>query len=150
LRPLCAALDKARASTEAYTGDGNWSTWGLVEPEFQSMDKRRDPDLFERIGMRPFPPICIVCGPWIGSWDTKAGKAQLPGSCGWSFPARDCAKQDPRGLHAAFSARVPTDSVGTVRLEATWPELPGAWRLQAWGMDASGRILAWERTVRIR
>lgn len=150
LRPLCAAFGKARASTEAYTGDGNWSTWGLVEPEFQSVDKRRDPDLFERIGVRPFPPICIVCGPWIGSWDTKAGKAQLPGSCGWSFPAGDCAKPDRPGLREAFAARVRTDSAGTLRLDATWPDRPGAWRLQAWGMDRSGRILAWERTVRIR
>lgn len=150
LRPLCAAFDKVRASTEAYTGDGNWTTWGLVEPEFQSVDRRRDPDVFERIGVRPFPPICIVCGPWSGSWDTKAGKAELPGSCGWSFPTRDCAKQDRLGLGEAFSARIATDSAGVVHLPATWPGRPGAWRLQAWGMDASGRILAWERTLRVR
>ncbi len=150
LRPLCGAFDKTRASTEAYTGDGNWSTWGLVEPEFQSVDKRRDPDIFARIGVRPFPPICIVCGPWIGSWNTKTGKANLPGSCGWSSPARDCARQDRLGLREAFSVRVATDSSGTIPLAAVWPNRPGAWRLQAWGIDASGRILAWERTVRIR
>ncbi len=150
LRPLCAALDRSTASTEAYTGDGTWTTWGLVEPEFQSVDKRRDPDVFERIGVRPFPPICIVCGPWKGSWDTKPGKARLPGSCGWSFPTRDCAKRDRLGFREAFSVRVATDSSGTVDLGATWPGQAGAWRLQAWGIDASGRILAWERTVHVR
>ncbi len=150
LVPLCAALGQGRSVSEVYTGDAAWIPLGLGEPDFQGFDRRRDPDLFARIGLRAFPAPCIACRPWIGSWDTKTGEAALPASCGWTNPALPCAKSEPVAAASVLTREVATESDGSLRLDWSWPAKAGLWRLQAWGMDSLGRTHAWERRVQVR
>lgn len=149
LQPLCRILDRSWAVSEVYTGEAAWKPLGLGEPDFQSYGRRRDPDPFARIGVRSLPPLCIACGPWTGSWKTQPGDASLPSGCGWTSPDRPCehAGTIPVLRFSVREARV--DSTGELRTGLAWPETPGSWRLQAWGIDSLGRVLAWERTVGI-
>jgi hypothetical protein len=149
LKPLCQALGRGWAASEVYTGDAAWRPLGLGEPPFQSYDQRRDPDPFVRIGVRTQPPLCIACGPWTGSWEARAGKAEVPSGCGWAGQDEPCLKSGKIPAERILVVEAPIDSTGSLVTPLSWPKWPGRWRLQAWGIDAQGRVLAWERTVRV-
>jgi hypothetical protein len=149
LKPLCRILGRAWASSEVYTGDAPWNPLGLGETDFQNFDQRRDPDPFVRLGMRPLPPLCIACGPWVGSWEPRTGKADLPSACGWTSQDLPCLRSGTIPAGRFLSQESSVDSAGTVRSDLSWPKWPGSWRLQAWGIDSLGRVLAWERRIRI-
>ena len=149
LKPLCRSLGQAWAASEVYTGDEAWSPLGLGEPDFQSYDQRRDPDPFVRIGVRTLPPLCIACGPWVGSWEPRTSKADLPAACGWTSQDPPCLRTGTIPVGRFLSQEAPVDSSGTIGTELSWPKWAGAWRIQAWGIDSLGRILAWERTIRV-
>lgn len=150
LGPMCRMQGQSRAASEIYTGEADWSPLGLGEIEFQSYGKRRDPDLFARIGLRTLPPLCIACGPWRGSWDAGIGKADLPSGCGWSSPDLPCATSEPISREKIQIVQVAVGTDGAVATGLNWPKWPGSWRLQAWGIDAFGRLLAWEKSIQVR
>lgn len=149
LQPLCQALGQGWAASEVYTGEAAWKPLGLGETEFQSYDRRRDPDLFARIGVRTLPPLCIACRPWVGSWEPRGANAELRSTCGWTGQDQPCHRSSSLPLERFRILETPIDSTGAVAAKMAWPKWPGLWRLQAWGIDALGRVLAWERTIRV-
>lgn len=147
-------LGKAWARSELSFPDQALSAVGInnMGSMIASYDEDADLDRFVRLGLRVFPGPCVRCHPWTGSYSDGSlanYRPQQQCSIGYTFGPGTKAPA-PLSAPSIWEGPVAVGPDGVVPGSLHWPSRPGRHRLQVWGIDMSGRLLAWEKSVVVR
>lgn len=145
-------LGRAWARSEMSFPDQRVNALGInnMGSVLADFDEETEPNRFARLGILTFPGPCVRCRPWTGSFTSSSAYGyEQPCSIGYSYgPAVPAAARLPGPDLWAGPFAVGTD--GRLPDGFRWPIRPGRYRVQLWGIDASGRVLAWEKAVAVR